>query len=134
MNTPDPSMPPAGTPPNGTVSSDERNLALLAHLSALAGFLIPLGNVLGPLIVWLTQKEKSAFVADQGVEALNFQITMSIIGIVLVALAITIIGLIVAIPGGLIVGVAWLVLTIVGGIKASSGERYRYPFNWRLVQ
>lgn len=109
-------------------------MALLAHLSGLAGFIFPLGNVLGPLIVWLTQKEKSAFVADQGAEALNFQITTSIIGLVLVVFAMTIIGLVVAIPGFFIVGIGWLVLTIIGGVKASSGERYRYPFNWRLVQ
>jgi hypothetical protein len=134
MNTPDPSVPPVGTPPSGAVSSDERNMALLAHLSGLAGFIFPLGNVLGPLIVWLTQKEKSAFVADQGAEALNFQITTSIIGLVLVVFAMTIIGLVVAIPGFFIVGIGWLVLTIIGGVKASSGERYRYPFNWRLVQ
>jgi uncharacterized Tic20 family protein len=135
MNTPNPSTPPAGSStPSGDPSSDERNLGLLAHLSALAGFVFPLGNVLGPLIVWLTQKEKSAFVADQGAEALNFQITTSIVGIVLMILGFTIIGLVVAIPGFLIVGIGWLVLTIVGGVKASGGERYRYPFNWRLIK
>jgi uncharacterized protein len=135
MNTPNPTTPPAGSStPSGAVSSDERNLGLLAHLSALAGFVFPLGNVLGPLIVWLTQKEKSAFVADQAAEALNFQITTSIVGIVLMILAFTIIGLLVAIPGFLIVGIGWLVLTIIGGVKASGGERYRYPFNWRLIK
>jgi hypothetical protein len=130
MNTPDPSAAPTSSAP----TNDERNMGLLAHLSALAGILIPLGNIIGPLVIWLTQKDKSAFVADQGAEALNFQITATIVGLVLMVLAFTIIGLIIAIPGFLIVGIAWLVLTIVGGIKASGGERYRYPVNWRLIK
>ena len=32
-----------------------------------------------------------------------------------------------------LVGLAWLVFTIIGAVKASSGQDYRYPFALRLV-
>ncbi len=127
MSTPDPTN-------NSVPTADERNMALFAHLAALAGLLIPLGNIIGPLIIWLTQKDKSAYVADQGAESLNFQITATIIGAVLMVLAFTIIGLVVAIPGFLILGVGVLVLVIMAAIATSKGERYRYPFNFRLIK
>jgi uncharacterized Tic20 family protein len=31
------------------------------------------------------------------------------------------------------VGIAALVFTIIAGIKANNGERYRYPFALRLI-
>jgi len=53
-------------------STDERNLAMLAHLLGIvSGFV-------GALIIWLIKKDQSAFVDEQGKEALNFQITVMI--------------------------------------------------------
>src|SRR5688572_10608492 len=60
-----------------TPTPDDRTWGMLAHLAALAGFIVPVvGNIVGPLIVWLTKKEQQPFVDDQGKESLNFQITM----------------------------------------------------------
>jgi uncharacterized Tic20 family protein len=44
--------------------------------------IIPLGNILGPLIIWQVKKDEMPFAADQAKEALNFNITMAIAGIV----------------------------------------------------
>ena len=107
-------------PDYGGLSKDDRTWAMLAHLSALAGFVIPFGNVLGPLVIWLVKREGSAFVDDQGREALNFQITVTIAAIVSIIL--------------MVVGLAWLILSIVAGVKANEGERYRYPFTLRLIK
>jgi uncharacterized Tic20 family protein len=41
--------------------------------------------------------------------------------------------LLVAIPLGLVIAVAWLVFTIIGTIKANEGVAYRYPLCLRLV-
>jgi uncharacterized protein len=109
---------------------EERNWAMGAHLSALSGLIIPFGNLLGPLVIWLTQKEKSAFVEAQAKEALNFNITVFIAAIVCGILTMVLIGLLL-LP---IVGIAWLVLSIIAGIKASKGEQYQYPFTLRLVK
>lgn len=114
----------------GAATKDERNLAMFAHLSAFAGLLFPAGgNVIAPLIVWLTQREKSAFVADQSLEALNFNLTVLLAEIVCAFLFIIGIGVLL----GLILGFAWLVGTILAAIRASEGQRFRHRFTLRLV-
>jgi uncharacterized protein len=113
------------------VSKDERNLAMFAHLSAFAGLLFPAGgNVLAPLIVWLTQREKSAFVADQSLEALNFNLTVFLAEIACAVLFIVGIGILL----GIVLSIVWLVGTILGAVKASEGLRFRHRFTLRLVQ
>lgn len=119
---------PAGY--GGAGSKDERNLAMFAHLSALAGLIFPAGgNVIAPLIVWLTQREKSAFVADQALEALNFNITVLLAEIACGVLFIVGIGVLL----GIVLGVVWLIGTILGAVKASEGQRFRHRFILRLV-
>jgi uncharacterized Tic20 family protein len=115
---------------DAAVSRDERNLAMFAHLSALAGLLFPAGgNVIAPLIVWLTQREKSAFVADQSLEALNFNITVLLAEIACGILFIVGIGILL----GLILGIVWLIGTILGAVRASEGKWFRHRFILRLV-
>ena len=109
---------------------DERNWGLIAHLSALSGFIIPFGSIVGPLVVYLTKRDESAFVEDQAREALNFQITIMLASIVAAISMIALIGF-VLLPAVL---VWWLVGTILGGVRASNGERYRYPFTIRFVK
>ena len=65
------------------VSSEERNWGMAAHLSALVAVAgLPFGHVLGPLIVYLIKGHESEFVASHAKASLNYQITMSIVGIV----------------------------------------------------
>ena len=110
--------------------SQERNWAMLAHLSALAGFIIPLGNIIGPLVIWLIKKDESEFVSDQGKEALNFQISVTIYMIVSAILIVIVIGIFLLIA----IGIFMLVMIIIAAVKASSGEKYRYPFTIRLIK
>jgi uncharacterized Tic20 family protein len=114
-----------------STTADERTWGMLAHLSAFSCFLIPpLGVVVGPLIVWLIKRDQSAFVADQGKEALNFNIS--------VLLALIACGVLVFVFIGILLGLAlfifWMTMTIVAAIKASEGIRYRYPITLRLVK
>lgn len=125
-----PSPPQAPPPATGDTSNDERTWGLLAHLSALSGFIVPFGSVLGPLIVWQVKKNEMAFVDDQGKEALNFQITMTIALLVCCVLMLVLIGFLLA----LIVGLVDLVYTIIAAIAANNGQAYRYPFNLRLIK
>ncbi|MBO9711132.1 MAG: DUF4870 domain-containing protein [Caulobacter sp.] len=37
-------------------------------------------------------------------------------------------------PIGALLGLAWLVLTILAGVKANEGVAYRYPFTLRLIK
>ncbi len=116
--------------PPGVPSAEERQWGLFAHLSALAGLVIPFGNVLGPLIVWQVKKDTLPFAADQGKEALNFNITMTIAFIISALLVVVLVGFLLM-P---LIGLAWLVFTVLGAIKANNGEAYRYPFALRLIK
>ncbi len=111
------------------VTQDERTWAMLAHLSAFLGLVVPLGFIIAPLVIWLVKREQSAFVADQAKEALNFNITMGIAGIVCLLLTLLLIGVLLLIA----LGVYWVVLAIVAAIKANEGNAYRYPFTLRLI-
>jgi hypothetical protein len=44
------------------------------------------------------------------------------------------IGVLLTVPIGILVGIAWLVFTIIAAVKANEGERYRYPFTLRLIK
>jgi len=128
-------------PPSDMPTPEERQWAMLAHLSALLGTLVTgawfgIGCFLGPLIIWLVKRETMPFVDDQAKEALNFNITVGLVFLALFVLSIVTlgIGLIIAIPGWIIIGIAWLVFTIIAAMKANQGERYRYPFTLRLVK
>jgi uncharacterized Tic20 family protein len=105
-------------------SSDERTQAMLAHLS-----IIILGFI-GPLIFWLIGKDKSTYIDEQGKEALNFGITVSIAAFVSAILIVVLIGLIL-LP---LVWIGGLILAIMAGLAANKGEHYRYPINWRIVK
>lgn len=53
--------------------SEEKNWAMFCHLSALAGFIIPFGNVIGPLILWSMKKDFSELVDKEGKKHLIFR-------------------------------------------------------------
>lgn len=127
----------AGFPP-----VEQRQWAMFAHLSALLGGILTgvfgggWGCFIGPLIIWLLKKDTMPFVDDQAKEALNFNITVAIAFLALLVLTVLTlgIGMILTIPLWIIIGIFWLVFTIIAGIKANDGERYRYPFALRLIK
>jgi uncharacterized Tic20 family protein len=115
------------------ISKDARMWAMWCHLSGLAGLLpiVPgIGCVIAPLIVWQMKKEESPFVDENGKEALNFQISMLIYGIVAGLLILACVGM-VLLPAVVIVDVVFL---IIAALKANKGEHYRYPLTIRLVK
>ncbi|RWU26798.1 DUF4870 domain-containing protein [Pseudomonas alkylphenolica] len=116
--------------PLPTPNAEIRQWAMFCHLAALAGLLFPLGNLLGPLVVWIWKKDLDPFIDAQGKEALNFQITVFLASIICFALMFVLIGLVLF--AGLMVAV--LVLTIIAGVKANEGQPYRYPLTWRPIK
>lgn len=110
-------------------SKEERNWAMIGHLSALLFLVTGIGGILGPLVVWLIRKDDMPFAAQQAKEALNFQITMFLLGILAWILVFVLIGFALL----AILCIVNVVLTIVAAVKASEGVAYRYPFNWRLI-
>jgi len=113
-----------------TPSKDERTWAMLCHFSTYIGFIFPFGNIIVPLIIWLSKREDLPLVEDQGREVLNFQISMTIYFIISGILCIILIGIPIVI--GLII--FDFIITIVAAISANDGKYYRYPINLRLIK
>jgi uncharacterized Tic20 family protein len=139
-----------------TRERDSRTWSMICHLSALAGFVVGFGNVLGPLIVWQIKKNELPEITPHGKAALNFQITLILINIIA---AICFFGSIVSsigfksigninptfpflIGGGFIIGglvlvvinVLGLIFTVIAATKANNGETYKYPFAIRFIK
>jgi uncharacterized Tic20 family protein len=94
---------------------------------------IPFGHILAPLVVWLIKRDDSEFVRSQAIESLNFQISMTLYAILAGLLAVTIVGLVIAIPMIIALVVGDIILTILGAVRVNYGEAYRYPATIRLL-
>ena len=123
---------PAPGPGNEALPADkdERMWAGFCHLAALAGYVIPLGNIIGPLVVWLMKKDEYPLVDDQGKESINFQISI----LIYVAISLVLLCVVVGIFLLIAVGIFGLVMIIIATIKANQGMRYRYPLTIRFVR
>ena len=128
MSEPQPNS-PLDEPPGGEISSTDRQWGMFAHLSGLLGFVLPFGNLIGPLVIWQMKKDVP-FISDQGKEALNFQITVAIAGMICVVLFLVVIGG----PLLMLVALGALVFMVIAAIKANEGVRYRYPYTFRFVE
>jgi uncharacterized Tic20 family protein len=116
-----------------SINKEERTWAMIAHLSAFAYYVSGVGHIVGPLIVWMAKRDTCPFVADQAKEALNFQITVTIIGIAAVIMCFTVILAIIGIPILIVLHLYQIVCMIVAAIKANDGVAFRYPLTLRLV-
>ena len=103
---------------------------MIIHLSAFTGHLFPFAHVIAPLVIWLLKKDTSTFVDENGKEAVNAQISVTIYGLIAGALCFILIGF------PLLFGlyIANFILVIVAGIAANDGKTYRYPLTLRLVK
>jgi len=109
----------------------EQSWALWAHLGALlatipSGFLL---QFLVPLIIWLSHRDRSDFIADHAREALNFHLSLLLWTLIGVVLSFVCVGFVIlaAVP------IVMIVCGILGAIAASRGEYYRYPVTFRFV-
>jgi uncharacterized Tic20 family protein len=128
-------------PPSIQNSNQSHTWNMLCHLSALTGFIIPLGNFLGPFLVWQIKKNEISSVAIHGKAALNFQITMILIiffaGFILAFLVPAFPNLHLNFLGLPIVVIFCLIdflFPIIAGIKANNDESHKYPFSFNLVK
>jgi uncharacterized protein len=112
--------------PNVTISPEERTLAAITHLSGLAGYIIPFGGVLVPIIIWMVKSE-SRVISSIAKQAVLLNVIVFVLFIAGVILALTIILIPVLLLAAVVIGVAVIVLPIVGAIKANDGVYYRYP-------
>ncbi len=58
---------------------EDKNYLILFHLSVLLFLVIPLGNIIIPLILWLNKKDKVVNLDSIGKNLINYQISWSIL-------------------------------------------------------
>lgn len=123
---------PTGSPPVKNNDDKQANTwGMLCHLTALIGFIgVPFGHIIGPLVVWLLKRHEYPLVEEQGKESLNFQISMTIYGLVAALLIFVVIGVILLIG----LAIADVILVIVASIKTSNRVTYRYPLTIRFLK
>jgi uncharacterized Tic20 family protein len=138
------------------IATEERNWAMAAHLGALVAVAgLPFGHVLGPLIVYLIKGHESAFVGEHARASLNYQITISVLGIVAILVGvgfslafiagsepspdakygIAFVTLWVALgAAALVILLLSIIFIIMGSIAASQGRPYTYPLAIRFLR
>ena len=120
-------------------SLSDRQWAVGAHAAALGAALLTswvagVAGAVAALAVWMLVRDKSEFAAAHAKEAVNFNLSMFIyaaLSVVLVVFTLGI-GLIVAVPLWIALGLAWIVCTLIAAFKAYDGQAYRYPVTIRL--
>lgn len=119
---------------------DARTWAMMCHLSGLAILVAPPLNLVVPLIIWLAKRDEHPFIYDQGREAVNFQLSMTLyfFGLIFgtIALMIILIGFLLlpfVILALIAIYLLQIVLCVIAAVNANDGRPYRYPFTLRLV-
>jgi len=126
-------IPPAGGMPAPVgPTKDEKMWAMFCHLAGFSGWILPVpfAGIIGPLIIWSLKKDEFPLVADQGKEAMNFQITVALVFLISIPLIFVCIGIVIL----SLLGIFDLVFVIIAAIKANEGARYRYPLCIRLIK
>ncbi len=110
--------------------NEEKEWAMFVHLISLAGFIIPFGNIIGPVILWSMKKDSSKFVDEHGKESVNFQITITIFAFIFLILSLFCIGIFLLIAETIFM----LVCVIWASIEANNGKYFRYPISIRFIK
>ena len=109
-----------------TIAPEDRTFAAITHLSGLAGYVIPLGGVLVPIIIWMTRRDSPVIssIAKQAV-------FLNVVAYLLIGASIVLLLTIILIPAIIlfwaVLAVVVVALPVVGAIKANQGIYYRYP-------
>lgn len=104
--------------------------SMLCHLAALAGLAVPvIGNLLGPLYAWHRYRSTHGFVDRNGIQSLNFQLSMTAYLLLSFSLTLALIGLIM-----LPLLISFQIATVLfAARRAAKGETFEYPLTIRFV-
>ena len=128
----------ASAPRGQSFLDDAVTMSTLCHLSSFASFIVPLGNILGPLVVWILRKDQLPQVDMHGKAALNFNISITIYAAIStsisVALMLVLIGFLLIFVVIAALFIWWIVATVIAASKAGRGEFWDYPLTIRFLR
>ncbi|WP_111708113.1 DUF4870 domain-containing protein [Lutibacter citreus] len=122
------------------ITQNDKNYSTLTHLSGFAGWFIPFGNILAPLVLWSAKKNESSYIDAHGKSAVNFQLSLIVYGFLLALLIVPVailtlgLGLIAILLGIIPALILKVILIITASIKANNGEEYQYPFTIDFIK
>ncbi len=98
---------------------------MLMHLSQFAGIIIPFGGIALPIVMWVTNKDKSPTVDQHGKNILNWMISFYIYTSISIILILLLVGIFTLIA----LCFMTLIFAIIGAVKANNKEFYTYPLS-----
>lgn len=107
-----------------------RNWAVGIHLSGLSGYVLPMGGLVVPLILWVVKRKDHPFIDQHGREAVNFRLSYLLYYCIAFILVFVLIGFFMI----LTLLVIELVLVVMAAVSASDGKEYRYPGIIRFIR
>jgi len=107
----------------------DRQWSLVCHLSGLSGYVIPLGNIIAPMVIRSLKKDQYPMVERHAKEVINFQISFTI----WMAIAAMFVYFNIGIWMLICLIATHITLMIYAAIKAEEGIYYRYPFTVRFL-
>jgi uncharacterized protein len=110
------------------IAPEDRNWAVGAHLGSFVTAWFALGLV-APLLVLLLKGPSSPFVRRHAVESLNFQINALVYSVMFSLLMFLLVGF-VLLP---LYAIFYVICVVLGTVRASNGEDFRYPFTVRVI-
>lgn len=103
--------------------------AMILHFSQFAGYVVPIAGFLAPIVIWQLKKDDLPTLDAHGRNVTNWLITEFLFSILCTILFFVGIGFL----GFLVLAVLSVIFPIIGGIKASQGEVWKYPLTIRFV-
>lgn len=125
---PQPSPPPRPRVTLDAPSDTDRTYSTFQHLIGVMGLFgggLPIMGLIGAIAMWRIKAKQSEYLDDHGREAVNFQVSLMLYGLVM------------TIPT---LGFVWFLIAglsifgcVRGAMAANRGEYYRYPVCLRLI-
>lgn len=129
QTSPKPELPKPEATAEG-VTKDATTWAMVCHLSGFAGFMFPFANIIAPLLIWGFKRSQYPYLDDQGKEAINFQISVTIYYIISAMLILIIVGLFL-LP---LLAAFHIIAMIIASVETAQGRPFRYPLTIRFIK
>jgi len=119
------SEPGSGNKPASGMDLDNqtRQWSMFIHFSVLAGWVIPLAGIVVPVLLWQIKKDELPGIVPHAHVVMNWIASSFVYSLICFVLTFIVIGVF----GFILLGLATLVFSLYGGIKANEGELWEYP-------
>ena len=107
-----------------------RQFTILMHLSQFAGIFVPMGGLVLPIIMWVTNREQSQTIDRHGKSIVNWMLSLIIFLIGSAILSMVLIG----IPMIIALVIANFIFVILGAVRAREGKLFTYPMSFNFIK